>query len=231
MTLLQELAVTSADKTFIALRSAIVEGELISGSKLNEAELSTTYQVSRAVIREAINRLETCYLVERKSNVGARVVELTHQGLIQLYEVRESLEGMAARLAAKNMTAEEKQELQSLLDSHYQKVQGGLNYYQEAGDVDFHYRIILGSKNEQLISLLINGLYHLIRMYRVQFGMTGPRISTAFDEHQHIVKAIINEDPELAEILMRRHILYSRQSVERKLNVSDSSTINDVKTS
>ena len=81
-----ENPVTSADKTFMDMRNAIVEGRIAAGAKLNEAELSTTYEVSRAVVREAINRLETCHLVERKPNVGARVVQLTKQGLLQIYQ-------------------------------------------------------------------------------------------------------------------------------------------------
>lgn len=212
-----EQAVTSADKTFIQLRVDIVEGAIPAGSKLSETELSTKYQVSRAVIREAINRLESCHLVERKANVGARIVSLTPEGLIQLYQVREALEGMAARLAAKNMSDEEIADLTALLDNHFQTVKGGESYYQEAGDLDFHYRIILGSKNQHLIEVLVNGIYHLIRMYRVQLGMAGPRVTTAFDEHKHVVQAIANRDEELAEMLMRRHILYSKNNIERKL--------------
>lgn len=212
-----EHAVTSADKTFLQLRVDIVEGAIPAGSKLSETELSTKYQVSRAVIREAINRLETCHLVERKANVGARIVSLTPQGLIQLYQVREALEGMAARLAAQNMSDEEIADLTALLDNHFQTVKEGESYYQEAGDLDFHYRIILGSKNQHLIEVLVNGIYHLIRMYRVQLGMAGPRVTTAFDEHKHVVQAIANRDEELAEMLMRRHILYSKNNIERKL--------------
>lgn len=212
-----EHAITSADKTFFQLRKDIVEGEVVAGSKLSEMELSTKYGVSRAVVREAINRLESCHLVERKPNVGARVVALTTQGLIQLYQVRESLEGMAARLAAKNMTDAEIADLKKLLSNHFEEVNGSETYYQEAGDVDFHYRIIVGSKNDHLISMLINGLYHLIRMYRVQLGMAGPRVSTAFEEHKNIVQAISNRDEELAEMLMRRHILYSKQNIEDRL--------------
>ncbi len=210
-------AVTSADKTYLLLRTAIVEGELESGAKLNEAELSTKYSVSRAVVREAINRLESCHLVERKPNVGARIVSLSPEGLIELYQVRESLEGMAARLAATNMSDEEIADLKQLLNTHLETVSSGETYYQEAGDLDFHYRVILGSKNQHLISLLIDGLYHLVRMYRVQLGMAGPRVTTAFDEHKNIVNAIANRDEELAEILMRRHITYSKNNIESKL--------------
>ena len=217
MLLGNEKPVTAADKTFILLRDDIVEGRIVAGSKLSETELSTKYAVSRAIIREAINRLEACHIVERKANVGARVVALTPQGLIELYQVRESLEGMAARLAAVNMTHEEIDDLMGLLQRHFDEVKDGQSYYQEAGDVDFHYRIILGSKNKHLISMLFDGIYHLVRMYRVQLGMAGPRVTTAYDEHKHIVKAIANRDAELAEMLMRRHITYSKNNIENKL--------------
>lgn len=217
MNLVSEQPVTSSDKTFFQLRKDIVEGKVLPGSKLSEAELATRYAVSRAVVREAINRLETSHLVERKANVGARVVSLSPAGLVALYQVRESLEGMAARLAAENMSDDEITDLSALLDSHSQTVKSGETYYQEAGDVDFHYRIILGSKNDHLIAMLIKGIYHLIRMYRVQLGMAGPRVTTAFDEHRSILRAISNRDAELAEILMRRHILYTRSNLEKKL--------------
>ena len=217
MSLVFPIAVTSADKTFYQLRQDIVEGLIPAGSKLSETELSTKYAVSRAVIREAINRLTSCHIVERKANIGARVVELTPEGLIELYQVRESLEGMAARLAAKNMTELEIKDLMALLDTHFTTVESEKTYYQEAGDVDFHYRIIMGSKNTQLITLLTEGIYHLVRMYRVQLGMAGPRVTTAFAEHTNIAQAIQNRDEELAEMLMRRHILYSKNNIENKL--------------
>ncbi|MBQ4860555.1 GntR family transcriptional regulator [Pseudoalteromonas sp. MMG013] len=217
MAIFKEQAVTASDKAFFRLRKEIVDGVIPAGSKLSEMELSTNYAVSRAVVREAINRLEACHLVERKANVGARVVSLTPDGLIELYQVRESLEGMAARLAAQNMSEEEILDLNTLLNSQSDEVKTAELYYQEAGDLDFHYRIIQGSKNAYLISMLVNGLYHLVRMYRVQLGMAGPRVTSAFDEHKSIVKAISLRDSELAEMLMRRHIMYSKNNIKAKL--------------
>ncbi|KAA3648993.1 MAG: GntR family transcriptional regulator [Proteobacteria bacterium] len=205
--------VTITDKIFVELRQQIVNGEIVAGAKLSEVELAQKNTVSRAVIREAINRLTACHLVERKANIGARVVTLTAVGLQELYQVREALEGMAARLAAHHMQDDELAELRTLLDNHQQQVQKDENYYQAAGDDDFHYHIILGSHNQHLITMLLDGIYHLSRMYRVQFGMSGPRVKQAFDEHKQIVQAIINRDPELAELLMRRHIVGTKNSV------------------
>ncbi|WP_440056574.1 GntR family transcriptional regulator (plasmid) [Pseudoalteromonas sp. T1lg65] len=217
MSFFNEQAVTSSDKAFFRLRKEIVEGVIPSGAKLSEMELSTKYEVSRAVVREAINRLESCHLVERKANIGARVVTLTPEGLLELYQVREALEGMAARLAAQHMSDDDINNLESLLHSQFDEVKNQHSYYQEAGDLDFHYRVILGSNNTSLISMLVNGLYHLVRMYRVQLGMAGPRVETAFEEHRNIVRAIASRDPELAEMLMRRHIQYSKNNIANKL--------------
>ena len=88
---------------------------------------------------------------------------------------------------------------------------------QEEGDVDFHYKVILGSHNQQLINLICGQLYHLVRMYRCQFGMHSPRATRAFTEHSNIIQAISDRDGELAELLMRRHIAASRKNIENKI--------------
>lgn len=214
--------ITSADRVLIAVQQAIVDGELAPGSKISETGLAKQFNVSRAPLREALARLERCHLIERTPNAGARVVTLTPQGLIALYQIREELEGLACRLAAERMADEEIADLATLLQQHLedQRVREGESYYQEAGDVDFHYRIILASKNEYLINMLCDELYFLVRMYRVQLGMNGPRVSRAFDEHKAIINAIANRDGELADLLMRRHISASRLNIEKKLQAN-----------
>ena len=97
-------AITTSDKVFEQLQQAIVEGKLAAGSKISEPELAKQYSISRSTLREALNRLETCHLIERKANVGSRVVDCTIEGLLELYITREALEGMACRQAAENMT-------------------------------------------------------------------------------------------------------------------------------
>ncbi len=216
-TLLDKPPVTAAEKTYLQLRRAIVEGQIPPAAKLSEADLAETYDVSRAVIREAVGRLEGIRLVERTANVGARVVALSLEALAELYQVREALEGMAARLAALTMDEREVEDLHRLLVHHRHSIKDSETYYQEDGDVDFHYRILQGSKNKHLIALLMGSIYHATRMYRVQLGMAGPRIARAFDEHHHIVDAIAHRDAELAEMLMRRHIQHTRQEIESKL--------------
>jgi len=212
-------AVTTGDKVFYSMLHAIVDGKIAAGSKISEPELSKKYEISRSTLREALNRLEKCHLIERKANVGSRVVDCTIEGLLEIYVVREALEGMACREAAINMSDDEIAEMQAMLAQHAnsQALKDGISYYQEEGDLDFHYKVILGSHNQQLINILCGQLYHLVRMYRIQFGMHSPRATRAFNEHSHIIQAICDRDGELAEILMRRHIAASRKNIENKI--------------
>ena len=216
---LERSAITSSDRVLFEIQRAIVEGDIAAGCKISEPELARRFNVSRAPLREALARLERCHLIERIPNAGARVVTLSLEGLISLYQIREELEGLACRLAAEQMPDNEIDELRQLLDKHLQtqRVREGESYYQEAGDLDFHYRIILGSKNQYLINMLCDELYYLVRMYRVQMGMNGPRVSRAFDEHKAIINAIANRDGELSDLLMRRHIGASRKNIELRL--------------
>lgn len=215
----QTKAITTADKVFEQIQHAIVEGDIPSGSKISEPELAKKFEISRSTLREALNRLEKCHLIERKANVGSRVVECTIEGLLEIYVVREALEGMACRQAAENMSDEEIVDMKEMLEYHAnaKDLKDGVAYYQEEGDLDFHYKIILGSHNQQLVNILCGQLYHLVRMYRIQFGMNSPRATRAFQEHSSIIQAIADRDGELAEMLMRRHIAASRKNIESKI--------------
>ncbi|OPX55977.1 DNA-binding transcriptional regulator, GntR family [Oceanospirillum multiglobuliferum] len=210
---------TLADRVFEQIQTAIVKGDIAPGSKITEPDLAKKYGISRGPLREAIRRLEGRRLIKRVAHVGARVVSLSFEELLDIYYVREAMEGMACRLAARNMTIEEIASLRELLARHEQasELKEGVAYYQKEGDLDFHFRIVLGSKNEKLTELLCGELYHLVRMYRYQFSASSSRPKRAFAEHHRIVDAIEQRDEELAEMLMRRHISASRKNVEQRL--------------
>lgn len=115
--LLEELKndqdMTLSDQIFQTIQAAIVSGEIPAGKKISEPELARMYGISRGPLREAIRRLEGQKLVERTAHVGARVVSLSHQQLYELYQIRENLEGLACRLAAKRI---DKQQILALRD-------------------------------------------------------------------------------------------------------------------
>ncbi|AET26441.1 TPA: GntR family transcriptional regulator [Vibrio cholerae] len=201
------------------LIEAIVEGQLAPGSKISEPELAKQFQVSRGPLREALMRVEGLGLIERIPHIGARVIQLSPTKLVELYAVREALEGMAARLAARNITEIELAGLESLLSTHSTHIDQveGASYFHQQGDFDFHYRIIQACRNQQLIGLLCDELYHLLRMYRYQSPRSHSRPVEALEEHKFILRAIRQRDEELAEMLMRRHISRSRQLIEQQI--------------
>lgn len=177
------------------LIEAIVEGQLAPGSKISEPELAKQFQVSRGPLREALMRVEGLGLIERIPHIGARVIQLSPTKLVELYAVREALEGMAARLAARNITEIELAGLESLLSTHSTHIDQveGASYFHQQGDFDFHYRIIQASRNQQLIGLLCDELYHLLRMYRYQSPRSHSRPVEALEEHKFILRGSANE--------------------------------------
>ncbi|EGV19873.1 GntR family transcriptional regulator [Thiocapsa marina] len=219
--LLDEEASTIADRIFGQVRQAIVEGEIPAGSKISEPALAARYGISRGPLREAMRRLESTNLVERRPNLGARVITLSNDELLEIYVIREALEGMAARIAAERMPDAAIADLKNLLERHRREVARAdwQTYFQQEGDLDFHFRIVQGSGNRRLIDILCNDLYHLARMYRCQFGMKSDRAADALKEHELVADAIAERDGELAEWLMRRHIRASRRAIERRLAV------------
>ncbi len=210
---------TLSDGAFERIQNAIVKGEIAPGTRLSEQYLSNAFGISRGPLREAIRRLEGRRLVVRIPHAGIRVASLSYEELIELYYVREALEGMACRLAAQHMTDDEIEALRVVLARHEQHsgLQTNVSYYQQEGDLDIHFLIIQGSRNQTLSNMLCGDLYHLLRMYRYRYSTTPKRPQQAFAEHHRIIQAIAERDGELAEMLMRRHISASRRNIEHRL--------------
>lgn len=210
---------TLSERVFDALQTAIVTGDLKPGEKIREPELARRFGTSRGPLRDALRRLEARHLVINRPNSGARVVSLSPRKLVELYEVREALEGMTCRLAAANMTDEEIVDLGALLDRHEAEIgeSDGSVYFQQEGDLDFHYRIADACGNELLRSALCEDHYQLMRLYRYKFASRAGRARRAVAEHRQIHDAIRARDSEHAELLMRRHIRNARLNFENHL--------------
>ena len=195
---------TLAEQVYRRLSAAILAGELAPGAKISEPALARAYGVSRGPLREALHRLQERKLITRSANQGPRVVQPTPEALVELFVVREALEGMAARLAALQGTEAEVTALRAAVS------RGGDALSAEQHDQDFHAAIARCSRNPMLIDLLCGELYALLRLYRGVASPVRPRPSRAEIEHERIVSAIEDRDPDLAELLMRRHIAAAR---------------------
>ncbi|NND83149.1 MAG: GntR family transcriptional regulator [Gammaproteobacteria bacterium] len=209
---------TLSGRTTADLREAIIKGDIKAGEKLNEPSLAKQFKVSRGPLREAIRRLVAMGLVTHKPHQGATVVTLGLDSIMELYDVREALEGKAAALAAQNMSDEQIAHLKRVLEihrRHHEDTAG--EYLQAEGDFDFHYQVIQGCGNRMLADQLCNELYHLVRMFRYQTSRFKSRSQRALVEHEQLIYAIEQRDPQMAEMVMRHHIARAKQSIRNFL--------------
>lgn len=204
---------TVADGALARLTQVILDGELKPGAKVSEPELARRFGISRAPLREAIRRLEERSVLTRAPRLGARVVVLSPARVEQIFVVREAVEGMIAREAAKLITNSEIAELRENLAR--QKIRseeiGFATFLTRELDSDFHTFIARCSRNEFLIKFICEDYATLIGLCRRHLRQVPERAYRAFVEHGRIVDALEDHDPDMAELAMRRHIQASRQ--------------------
>jgi len=211
-TILNPGTFTQSERIFQIIEGEIISGALPMGSKLGEETLAARLGVSRGPLREALRRLEGRSLVVSTARSGVRVVSMTPKDFVELYEVREGLESLAARLATERMSDAELAELRALLNRDMAEAEAGDDtaYSQGVAEDDFHYRIAMASQSARLQKLLCSDLYSLIRLGRYKTWLI-PGHSRTESDHADILRAMELRDAELAELLMRRHVRAARQ--------------------
>jgi DNA-binding GntR family transcriptional regulator len=214
-----------ASRLYEELTQAILKGDLSPGEKLSEPALARQFGASRAPVREAIRRLQERGLVTYVVNQGARVSRPSADDFLALLDVREAMEGMAARLAAANMNNAEIAALEHLVARHAGEIERSPleAYLQDDPDSDFHIKIAQGSGNPILADLLCDQFYPRLKLCRRMHRTVQGRGKTAWGEHVRILEAIMQRDEELAEILMRRHVRAARTALQSALSGASSS--------
>jgi DNA-binding GntR family transcriptional regulator len=207
------------DETAARLEQAILSGELAPGQKLSEQALSSQYGVSRGPLREAIRSLEGRRLVTRTPFSGVCVVQLSIDDIEQLLLTREALEGMACRQAAECMTLHETRRLRTCLEAIGKRfLKDGLGgvFRKGTADNDLHVQIAVGSRNRWLADIICREVYPLLQICRLHIPAVREQVrereKAIFPEHEAIIVAIEQRNPEAAERLMRAHLAASRES-------------------
>ncbi|MDI3481562.1 MAG: hypothetical protein PWQ97_1217 [Tepidanaerobacteraceae bacterium] len=193
------------DVVFEAIREAIITGELKPGERLMEVQLAEEMGVSRTPVREAIRKLELEGLVVMIPRKGAYVAGLSLKEAADVFEIRESLEGLAAALAAERITDEELETMEKILSSVQKAVEGGDVETIIKKDAEFHQILFAATRNHRLAQI-INNLKEQIDRFRVQSFTNPARIKSILQEHRSIVNAIKARDANMAEKLTREHI-------------------------
>lgn len=189
------------------LREAIYAGSLAENEWLREAAVASQLRVSRTPVREALRMLEVEGLVVR-SGQAAVVAPVTLEGILQLYEVRESLEGLAARLAAEGTGAELREQLEDSLRAMEAAADDPAEYARV--NTEFHASIRRATGNRYLERFL-EQIESAVRRLGASTYETPGRTVEATEEHRRIARAIVDGDPAAAERASLDHMRRARE--------------------
>jgi len=203
-------------KVYLILKQMITERKLLPGEKIPQEKLAREMGISRTPLVNALKYLEKEKLVEAKPRRGFYVRLFTDSEIISIFELREVLEGLAARRTAKQITDREKERLQRFFTQFPENkpITDSSAYVNE--DREFHnYVTGLGSK-EFLRSVLET--YNIIS-FSYQFsspdGLARDPNET-IHEHRAIIDAISRRDPQAAEQLMHAHFQKSIEAIKSR---------------
>jgi DNA-binding GntR family transcriptional regulator len=194
---------------YTLILEAIEAGTWRPGDRLVESELAERLGVSRTPVREALQRLETQGMLARDGR-SLIVASLDHNQLAELYTVRGTLEGLAARLAARHATDEELHVLQAMVADDKRLVGGDPRALSRANR-RFHKQIHLASHNRYLIQQLDLVHRSMALMATTSFAAEG-RDAEGLAEHDRIVAAISARDGDAAEAALRTHISHAYET-------------------
>jgi DNA-binding GntR family transcriptional regulator len=194
------------------LREAILDGRLPSGARLRQTDLADQLGISRTPIREALVRLGQEGLVELLPGSGVRVKVLNLDEAVELYDLREVLDGLAARLAASRADAATVTRLEKALARQAQCAERGDATLWFPAHVAFHEEIVKAAGNRHLARL--SAVVRLsIRHFHPLLLRTEHRLEHAYAEHRAIQDAIRTHDADAAERLARVHIVNAKEIV------------------
>lgn len=200
------------EMVFESLREAINLGRLRPGERLMEIQLAEEMGVSRTPVREAIRKLELEGFVAMVPRKGAYVAGISVKDIVDVFEIRSSLEALAAGLAAERITDEEMELLErSLVKVSEFSTDENIKAIVD-GDINFHDIIYKASRNHRLVQI-INHLQEQIHRFRMTSLSQPGRTKIALEEHKSIVEAISDRNVELAQQLAREHIENAEQSL------------------
>ena len=187
------------------LRSAILTAELKPGDRLVESRLTTRFDLSRPVIREALRQLEAEGLVSSIPHRGRVVTLLGVDQARDLYEVRGSLEALAGRLFAARASAQQRRLLQDAMRELKQTFTKGSMAEQLAAKDKYYEALLAGSGNEVVRSML-RGVHARVQMLRgLSLGVKG-RLAVALKEMTAITDAAVRGDVEATSNACEVHV-------------------------
>jgi DNA-binding GntR family transcriptional regulator len=187
------------------IRRRILDGEFLPSSPLSEYQLAATLNFSRTPVREAIKQLENEGLVWSIPNKGTFVTELSAHDIMEIYQVREFLEGPAARMAAEKMSANDLLLVEKEIAlTNELKSTGQVDEILKC-DVRLHKLIIASTQNSRLGTFLamLDDQMHRVRTI---FTKSPDWLEITIQDHATLVALIKEHDGKGAENAMVQHL-------------------------
>jgi DNA-binding GntR family transcriptional regulator len=192
------------DTVYERIREEVLSGDLPAGTRLSVPAIAARLDVSRSPVRDAVLRLTQEGLAREEPRRGAVVARITAADLVTLYEVREVLEGLAARLAVENAGRRLVDNLAEVTRRHETAVQASDLAGHFEADTTFH-RIIREAGGNTEVCHMLDRIGGKVRLAMRTTSVTaGPR--QALRDHKAILAAIRKGDPAHAESVARAHI-------------------------
>jgi len=188
------------------LEEMILAGKIKSGERINESQLATALQVSRAPIREACRQLEKHGMVEVFANRGTFVRSIEAEEVEELYDIRAALEALAGERAAERMAPKARKELQASFAAMEEFANRGsvVDYYE--ANAEFHLEIIQASGSKSLSSIY-ESICKQVSLYRKTSLSLPGRLNISLLQHQEILAALLSGDGNKAGTLLRHHVV------------------------
>lgn len=204
------------DVVFENIRTAIIDGSLKPGERLMEIQLSEQLGVSRTPVREAIRKLELEGFVIMLPRKGAFVANMSKKDLIDIFELRLGLEGLAAYYSTERISSDGIKKLEKICDELSEAVNKNDVKMMLKKDEEFHNCIFESTGNKRLINS-INSVWENIYRFRLKYMSDFSSAINIVDEHKKIIEAIKKGKADLAEKLAKEHIEKAEQFMIEKL--------------
>lgn len=211
-----QVAPSLYEQVYGAILEAICGGTLRPGDRINQDELAARLDVSRQPVTQALTVLRTQDFVQDTGRRGLVVTPLRKSFFKSLYELRESLDPMAARLAARNSKRLLRADAEALLERGRLAVQGGSVAALTSADVAFHMWIYEAAGNP-LLTETLRLYWHHLRRAMVAVVEPSQARDLVWDEHRHILEAVLSGHEQAAERLSLLHIQEAAQRVMQRL--------------
>jgi len=187
------------------LKMQILTGAIVPGTRMMEVELANEIGVSRTPVREAIRKLEKEGLVTIEPRRGAYASQISTKDMVEILEVRQNMEGLAAFFAASRMTSDQMEELKSIEEKYNEAVKSGDMQEMIKYDTKFH-RMIVESCNNKVLVQMIEQLQELVLRFRYIYYDNFKRAENMPEEHMEIMQAIETGNAEAARNAADTHI-------------------------